>query len=317
MHPDPSHETAQDTPSAWQHHWKRAARNDPRMTAAHLAVVDTYAEHYYPGREALRGVGLSVDRLTYWTRLSERTVKGARADLSRWGWLGLVKAHGRGLVARYALVVPDLGTTGQVIPKECSTCTLNPVVQDSEKCSTCTLKAVERAAPAPLPLPIPHHLPTVSRQAAGIGADPAPTGPRRGRQGNPSIDKPKTATAPRAAMERAIPPAVLSSARGARSAPVLSSALAGALAAGWTPEQVRSELDGCDAGARNPVGVVVSRLRSLADNPPAPTRPASITDTQIQEALAAGRECEHGNPDIRTAANLPWCPICRRAAATG
>src|SRR5690349_10024181 len=93
-----------DTPAGFgargfHHTWRLAARRDPRLSTRHLFILDAFAEHYYAGKDAMRGVGVSDARLSWYTGLGESTVRAARADLRRWGWLGLVRAHGRGVVA--------------------------------------------------------------------------------------------------------------------------------------------------------------------------------------------------------------------------
>lgn len=317
MTADAMHETAQDTPSAYQHAWKKAARDDPRMKARHLAVVDAYAEHYYAGREAMRGVGVTDSRLTYWTGHGATSVREARADLIRWGWLGLVKAHGRGHVARYALITPELGISAGVIPKESARRTVKTVERPSEESARRTAKAVKRPQGGHIPLPTPHRLPTpVTPQP--IGQPSTRQEPPRGRQGISTTSKtPKTAVAARSDLERAVPAEVLDTTRGRRSGPVLGAALALAMAAGWTPEQVRAELAGAERGAREPVAVCVRRMQDLAKvTPPAAPLP-TISAEDRSAAISAGRECQHGEADlINPSTGLHICPICRRAAAT-
>jgi hypothetical protein len=315
---------ADDTPvAAHQHAWKRAARDDPRMTARHLAVVDAYAEHFYSGKASMRGVGLSVERITYWTRLRSTAIRGARADLVRWGWLGTIKRRGRGTVARYALTSPSsssssepLSTETRVIPKEAASRPSKSSSSTVKEAASRPSKPDRRPPRGPLPLPS-NPLPASRAPERDDGRPVAGLDPRRGRQGSPP-DKPKPPGASQAdanTVALVVPRGLLQTARGARTAPVLGRALAEATAAGWSVEQIRAELAGIET-ARQPLGAAVARLRDLAGRPaPAPVVAGPGSDRLDTDALDAGRICGHGNPDRRTAAGLHRCPICRRQEA--
>lgn len=115
-------------------------------------------------------------------------------------------------------------------------------------------------------------------------------------------------------MAGVLPGEVATDGRTGRSAGVLTSLVGAALVAGWTAEQIRTELHGADVGASAPVGVIVTRLRGLLDRqPPAATVSLPSLDALDRAALDTGALCEHGNPDRRLASGVHRCPNCRHA----
>jgi hypothetical protein len=315
-----------DTPAGFgaagfHHTWRRAARNDPRMKARHLAVLDAYAEHYYAGKDAMRGVGVTDARLAWWTGLGETTIRAARVELRRWGWLGLVRAHGRGVVARYAFLIPELSTPAAVIPKDAGIRRVNAGAPKVKDAGIRRVNAVKTPESGAIPLPSPY-LPT--SRAHGADPGPSPTD-EAGGQTTPTTTPP----APRPpvpattgqdgtlagweAVAAVLPGPVAERARTGRTARQVAQLVAACLAAGWSVEQLRSRLADVENGARNPVSVAVARLRDVqADRPPRPAAP-QLSTAQLQRA-AGGRECPHGDLDvINPATNLHVCPSCRAA----
>lgn len=300
--------TTTDTPAGYQHRWRLAARADSRLRAPHFAVLDAFAEHWYGGKEAMRGVGVSVERIAYLTGLGSTAIRAARAELVRYGWLTVLRHHGQGTVSRYVFTTPDLSSVpARVIHKEAAS---RPA------------KDVRRPRGGHLPRPFPD-LPT--SRAHGADPDPSPTDEAGGQTtptttapaGRPA-DHPKTGPdgtlAGWDAVVAVLPAPVAERARTGRTARLMAQLVAACLAAGWSVEQLRSRLADVENGARNPVSVAVTRLRDVqADRPPRPAAP-QLSVAQLHR-LAGGAECPHGDLDVvNPATNLHVCPSCRAAA---
>jgi hypothetical protein len=312
-----------DTLAGFQHRWRLAARADSRLRAPHFAVLDAFAEHWYGGKDAMRGIGVSVERLAYLSGLGSTAIRAARADLVRYGWLTVLRHHGQGTVSRYVFTTPDLSAVpARVIHKAAASRPVKPAPVIHKAAASRPVKDVRRPRGGHLPRPFPD-LPT--SRAHDADPDPAPTDEAGGRTTpttTPPAPRPPARPKPGQdgtlagwdAVEAVLPAPVAERARTGRTARLVAQLVAACLAAGWSVEQLRDRLADVENGARNPVSVAVARLRDVqADRPPRPAAPV-LSVAQLHR-LAGGAECPHGDLDVvNPATNLPVCPSCRAAA---
>jgi len=326
--PNPSDAPAEFGARGYHHAWRMAARRDPRMTFRHLFVLDAFAEHYFPGKEAMRGVAVQDSRVAWYTGLGETSIREARADLIRWGWLVKIRRHGRGTaIARYAFVIPSLVPLVPRESRKSATRTDNGPAAESRESATRTDKAPENPQGGQIPpslSPSPTYLgPKTAPKRKAPATSPADEAGRR----SPQKTTPRPAARPGVGWDQVaavLPGELATDGRAGRSAAILTQLVGAALLAGWSSDQLRAELQGADVGATAPVGVVVSRLKALGDRTAPTPKAAPVSprcpDHREQPAWKCA-ECAAGHvapgAAVKSRAAAARSQIRKPAAAAG